>query len=146
MRGQKYKIDRTKDYYPLKQEKHNVINYENKNLDQAKKLYSPNYNNNYKNKTYLNKTNKTNYNNSSKKNKNKNFKQMLNNYMNDYEKLKRQNKIPKVPLNDFSYQEFEVKKKNIKEIFNNFMNINGEEEFNDTNQLIDNLPDDKNYY
>ena len=29
---------------------------------------------------------------------------MLNNYMNDYEELKLQNKIPKIPLNDFSYQ------------------------------------------
>ena len=56
--------------------------------------------------------------------------------------MKLQNKIPKVPLNDFSYQEFEVKKKNIKEIFNNFMNIT--EKY--TNQLIDNLSDYKNYY
>ena len=37
--------------------------------------------------------------------------------------MKLQDKIPKVPLNDFSYQKFKIKK-NIKEIFTNFMNIN----------------------
>ena len=59
--------------------------------------------------------------------------------MNDYQKLKKQNKIPKVPENEFSYQEYETKKQNIKELFNNFMNINGDEEFNDANKLIENL-------
>ena len=141
MRQPKYKNNKAQYYYQQKQGNYNAINYE-KNLNQAQKLYYPNYNYNY-NELYKNKFNNNRnnlYNSASKSNKN--FKQILNNYMNDYEKLKRQNKIPKIPENYFSYQEYESKKSKIKEIFNNFMDLNKDDEFRDINKLIDNLPDD----
>ena len=135
MRGPKYKIDRSSNnYYPQEDTEYN----NEKNLDQAKKLYFPYYNNN----RYKSYNNSNYYNNNS--NKYKNIKQIISNYMNDYEKLRRQNKIPKMPQNEFNYKEFERKKNNIKELFDGYMIFNAEEKFSDTNKLIENLPDDNN--
>ena len=140
MREPKYKTSKAQYIYYQKQGNQNSINYE-KNLNLAKKLYSPNYNYSY-NDIYKNKVNNNRNNVYNPSNKSsKNFKQILNNYMNDYERLKRQNKIPKVPENYFSYQDYEAKRNSIKEIFNNFMNLNGEDEFKDTNKLLKNLTD-----
>ena len=70
------------------------------------------------------------------------FKNVLNSYMNDYEKLKRQNKIPEIPENNYNFQEYQLKKNNVKEIFDSSMNLNGIDEFYDTDKIIYNLPDD----
>ena len=54
MREPKYKSSKVPYYYHQNSGSHKGINYE-KNLNQAQKLYSPNYNynnNNYKNKNY----------------------------------------------------------------------------------------------
>ena len=120
-----------------KKNKNNNLNKFEKNLIQAQKLYSPNSNKNLYNNE---KSTKYKYNYSSKNYRNMN--QLLNNYMNDYEKWRKQNKIPKeVTEAGFTYQEYEDKKINILKIFNSYLNLGGEDEFNDTNEIIDELPD-----
>ena len=57
--------------------------------------------------------------------------------MNDYEKLKKQNKIPEYEEKDYySYQEFETKKNNIRELFDFIIDLNRRDEFNDTDKII----------
>ena len=112
MKEPKYKNYQNQYFYQEQmKDNHNAINYE-KNLIRAKKLYSANCNpkENYKSKPYKNVYNQYN----PSKNRNMQFKQILNSYMNDYEKLKRQNKIPKIPKNEFNFQEYENKKKKCK--------------------------------
>ena len=110
------------------------------NIIEAKKLYDPQ--NDYINKV-KNRINKVNKYTSSTKNYYQ-FKQILNNYMNDYEKLKKQNKIPAYPEIKYSFQEYEAKKNEVKELFDTFLEINGKDEFFDTNQIIENLPENNN--
>jgi hypothetical protein len=110
------------------------------NIIEAKKLYDPQ--NDYINKT-KNRINKVNKYTSSTKNYYQ-FKQILNNYMNDYEKLRKQNKIPAYPEIKYSFQEYEAKKNEVKELFDTFLEINGKDEFFDTNQIIENLPENNN--
>ena len=105
MNSQKYKSGKRS----AKPNKYYDINKYEKYLIQGQRLFSPNKNiyNNEKNTHYK-------YNYSSKNNNNTN--KILNNYMNDYEKLSQQNKIPKVTENDYTYQEYEDKKIIIKEL------------------------------
>ena len=63
-----------------------------RNINEAKKLYNPEYGDINKPKIHIQKIPENKYNISSTKNYLQ-FKQVLNNYMNDYEKLRRQNKI-----------------------------------------------------
>ena len=70
------------------------------------------------------------------------FKQILNNYMLDYEKLRKQNKLPKYQESKYTFQEFEAQKNNVKELFDSFVELNGKDEFNDTDYIIQNLPED----
>ena len=57
--------------------------------------------------------------------------------MNDYEKLKKQNKISEYEEKDYySYQEFETKKNNIRELFDFIIDLNRRDEFNDTDKII----------
>ena len=112
-------------------------------ITEAKKLYMPQYNN-YISKTKYDtyKNNENNYNLDSSKKYSK-FKQILNNYMNDYEKLKKQNKLPEYEEKYYySYQEFEIEKNNVRELFDSIIDLNGHDEFNDTDKIIQNLPDD----
>ena len=111
-------------------------------INEAKKLYIPNYNNISKSKMDMYKINEDKNKLGSSK-KYLKFKQILNNYMNDYEKLKKQNKIPEYEeKNYYSYQEFEVEKNNVRELFDSIIDLNGHDEFNDTDKIIQNLPDD----
>ena len=111
-------------------------------INEAKKLYIPNYNNISKSKMDMYKINEDKNKLVSSK-KYLKFKQILNNYMNDYEKLKKQNKIPEYEeKNYYSYQEFEIEKNNVREIFDSIIDLNGHDEFNDTDKIIQNLPDD----
>ena len=111
-------------------------------INEAKKLYIPNYNNISKSKMDMYKINEDKNKLGSSK-KYLKFKQILNNYMNDYEKLKKQNKIPEYEeKNYYSYQEFEIEKNNVRELFDSMIDLNGHDEFNDTDKIIQNLPDD----
>ena len=111
-------------------------------INEAKKLYIPNYNNISKSKMDMYKINEDKNKIGSSK-KYLKFKQILNNYMNDYEKLKKQNKIPEYEeKNYYSYQEFEIEKNNVRELFDSIIDLNGHDEFNDTDKIIQNLPDD----
>ena len=111
-------------------------------INEAKKLYIPNYNNISKSKMDMYKINEDKNKLGSSK-KYLKFKQILNNYMNDYEKLKKQNKIPEYEeKNYYSYQEFEIEKNNVRELFDSIIDLNGHDEFNDTDKIIQNLPDD----
>ena len=111
-------------------------------INEAKKLYIPNYNNISKSKMDMYKINEDKNKLVSSK-KYLKFKQILNNYMNDYEKLKKQNKIPEYEeKNYYSYQEFEIEKNNVRELFDSIIDLNGHDEFNDTDKIIQNLPDD----
>ena len=113
-----------------------------RNINEAKKLYNPEYGDINKPKIHIQKIPENKYNISSTKNYLQ-FKQVLNNYMNDYEKLRKQNKIPKYPENyNYNFQEFEAKKNYVKELFDSFMDLNGKDEFSDTDQIINNLPED----
>ena len=49
-------------------------------------------------------------------------------YMNDYEKLRKQNKIPAYPEIKYSFQEYEAKKNEVKELFDTFLEINGKDD------------------
>ena len=141
MKNNKYKASINKRYYSNKSENINPQFFRNK-IFEAQKLYEPQYNNLSKSKINPYKMNEDNYNNDSAK-KYLKFKQILDNYMNDYEKMKKQNKIPNYDeSNNYSYQEFESKKNNVKEIFDSLMDLNGNDEFNDTDKIIQNLPDD----
>ena len=112
------------------------INKYDKNLIQGQRLFPPNYNKNINNNS---KNTQFRYNYSSKNYNNIN--RDLNNYMNDYEKLSQQNKIPKIMGSDYTYQEYEEKKENIMKLFNNYLNLSKDDIFNDTNKIIDGLPD-----
>ena len=141
MKNNKYKASINKRYYSNKSENINPQFFRNK-IFEAQKLYEPQYNNLSKSKINPYKMNEDNYNIDSAK-KYLKFKQILDNYMNDYEKMKKQNKIPNYDeSNNYSYQEFESKKNNVKEIFDSLMDLNGNDEFNDTDKIIQNLPDD----
>ena len=137
----------TKNKYKYKSYSNKSANinhqYFRNKLDEAKKLYIPQYNNSIgKTKTDIYKNNENNYNIGSSK-KYLKFKQILNNYMNDYEKLKKQNKLPEYEeKNYYSYQEFEIEKNNVRELFDSMIDLNGHDEFNDTDKIIQNLPDD----
>ena len=98
-----------------------------RNINEAKKLYNPEYGDINKPKIQIQKIKENNYNISSTKNYLQ-FKQVLNNYMNDYEKLRKQNKIPKYTENyNYNFQEFEAKKNYVKDLFDSFMDLNGRE-------------------
>ena len=141
MKNNKYKASINKRYYSNKSENINPQFFRNK-IFEAQKLYEPQYNDLSKSKINPYKMNEDNYNIDSAK-KYLKFKQILDNYMNDYEKMKKQNKIPNYDeSNNYSYQEFESKKNNVKEIFDSLMDLNGNDEFNDTDKIIQNLPDD----
>ena len=131
----------------------NMINpkFFRRNMKETKKLYDPNYGDIDKPKISINKFKQNNndiyddydYNYDIDSTRNYiQFKQVLNSYMDDYEKLKRQNKIPELPENTYNFQEYQLKKNNVKEIFDSSMNINGLDEFYDTDKIIYNLPDD----
>ena len=107
--------------------------YAPKNIDKTKSKYRLNTNNLYQNTN--NATSSKNY---------LKFKQLLNNYMNDYQKLKKQKLIPKVIEKEYTFQEFEIKKNNMKNILDNFMNLNIEDELEETNYLIENIESDSN--
>ena len=126
-----------------KQGKYNNINSQffNKNINEAKRLYDPEYGDINKPKIPIHKVKKNSFNVASTKNYLQ-FKQILNNYMNDYEKLRRQNKIPRYPENKYNYQEFEMKKNYVRELFDNFIDLNGKDEFRDTDAIINSLPED----
>jgi len=110
--------------------------YNDKNLMRGQRLFPPSDNYSFYNK---NRNNQYRYNYSSKSYNDINH--VLNNYMNEYEKLKQQNEAPKTVVNDYTYQEFEDKKATIMELFNNNFNSKKESLFNDTNKIIDDLPD-----
>ena len=114
---------------------YNINKYQN-NLIQGQRLFPPNYNKNINNNG---KNTQFRYNYSSKNYNNIN--RDLNNYMNDNENLSQQNKIQKKIGNEYTYQEYEDKKAIIKKLFNNFLDLNENEVFNNTNKIIDSLPD-----
>ena len=126
-----------------KKGKSDIINpqFFRRNINEAKKLYDPEFGDINKPKIPIHKVKQNSYNVSSTKNYLQ-FKQILNNYMNDYEKLRRQNKIPKYPEINYNFQEFEQTKNNVRELLDTFMDINGKDEFSDTNKIINNLPED----
>ena len=127
MRGTKCKNYRKTGYNSKKKRNRKAVNYE-KNLYQAQKLYYPNYNyNNNKNNNYnFNKNNRNNYTPNS----------LLYDYMNEYEMLYGEDKIPFTSQNNFSYQEYEFKKNKIQELFENFMENKEEDENNEINKII----------
>ena len=136
----------TKNKYKYKSYSNKSANinhqYFRNKINEAKKLYIPNYNNISKSKMDMYKINEDKNKIGSSK-KYLKFKQILNNYMNDYEKLKKQNKIPEYEeKNYYSYQEFEIEKNNVRELFDSIIDLNGHDEFNDTDKIIQNLPDD----
>ena len=141
MRNNKYKSSMNKRYFSNKPDNINPQYFRNK-IYEAKKLYMPQYNNLSKSKVDIYKNMEDNYNMGASK-KYLKFKEILNNYMNDYEKLKKQNKIQDFEeKNYYSYQEFELKKNNVRELFDSIIDLNGRDEFNDTDKIIQNLPDD----
>ena len=141
MRNNKYKSSMNKRYFSNKPDNINPQYFRNK-IYEAKKLYMPQYNNLSKSKVDIYKNIEDNYNMGASK-KYLKFKEILNNYMNDYEKLKKQNKIQDFEeKNYYSYQEFELKKNNVRELFDSIIDLNGRDEFNDTDKIIQNLPDD----
>ena len=136
----------TKNKYKYKSYSNKSANinpqYFRNKINETKKLYMPQYNNLSKTKMDTYKYNEDNYNLGSSK-KYLKFKQILNNYMSDYEKLKKQNKIPEYEDKSYySYQEFEIEKNNVRELFDSIIDLNGHDEFNDTDKIIQNLPDD----
>ena len=138
MKSNKYKSSKNKGY-----KSSNKINPEffRKNINEAKKLYDPLYGDINKGKNPKNRYNQFNFNAESTRNYLQ-FKQILNNYMLDYEKLRKQNKLPKYQDSKYSFQEFEAEKNNVKELFDSFFELNGKDEFNDTDYIIRNLPED----